>query len=147
MQGYLDQPELSVEKLRGGWYHTGDLATWDADGYLYIVDRRNDMIISGGENVFPSAVEAVIAGIGAVAEVVVIGVPDDRWGELVTAVVVPRAGAALDPAEIERVCGERLAGYMRPRAVEIVTELPKNPSGKLLRGEVRRRYSDAVGRV
>jgi acyl-CoA synthetase (AMP-forming)/AMP-acid ligase II len=96
---------------------------------------------------FPSAVEAVIAGIGAVAEVVVIGVPDDTWGEVVTAVVVPREGAALDPAEIERVCGERLAGYMRPRTVEIVPELPKNPSGKLLRGEVRRRYSDVVGRV
>ena len=147
MSGYLDQPRLSAEKLRGGWCHTGDLATWDEDGYIYIVDRRNDMIISGGENVFPSAVEAVVAEVEAVAEAVVIGVPDDVWGERVTAVVVPRDGCRVDPEEIGRRCAERLAGYMRPRAIEIVSELPKNPSGKILRGEVRSRFAGSVGRI
>lgn len=147
MSGYLDQPQLSAEKLRDDWCRTGDLATWDEEGFIYIVDRRNDMIISGGENVFPSAVEAVVTEVDSVAEAVVIGVPDEIWGELVTAVVVPREGHRVDPDEIGRRCADRLARYMRPRTIEVVEELPKNPSGKILRGEVRRRYAAAVGRI
>jgi acyl-CoA synthetase (AMP-forming)/AMP-acid ligase II len=147
MEGYVDQPELSAEKLRGGWCHTGDLATWDEDGYIYIVDRRNDMIITGGENVFPSAVEAVVREATSVAEVVVIGIPDEVWGEVVTAVVVPAEGVEVSAEEIRELCDERLAGYMRPRAIEVVEELPKNPSGKILRGEVKQRFAGRVGRV
>lgn len=147
MDGYMDQPELSAEKLRGGWCHTGDLATWDEAGYIYIVDRRNDMIISGGENVFPSAVEAVVREVPAVEDVVVIGVPDDVWGEVVTAVVVPREGEEPPTEEIRVLCQERLASYMRPRAIEVVQELPKNPSGKVLRGEVKQRFAGRVGRI
>ncbi|MFN8217077.1 MAG: AMP-binding protein [Solirubrobacterales bacterium] len=147
MDGYVDQPELSAEKLRGGWCHTGDLATWDEDGFIYIVDRRNDMIISGGENVFPSAVEEVVREVPAVEEVVVIGVPDDVWGEVVTAVVLPREGEEAPAEAINELCRERLASYMRPRAIEVVDELPKNPSGKILRGEVKQRFAGRVGRI
>jgi acyl-CoA synthetase (AMP-forming)/AMP-acid ligase II len=140
MAAYFDDPERTAEKLRDGWCHTGDLATWDGDGYLYIVDRRNDLIISGGENVFPSAVEAVIRELDAVDDVVVIGVPDEVWGQVVTAVVLPRAGQQVSADQVSALCNERLARYMRPRVVHVVDELPRNASGKVLRGEVKQRY-------
>jgi acyl-CoA synthetase (AMP-forming)/AMP-acid ligase II len=140
MQRYWEAPELTAEKLRGGWCWTGDLATWDEDGYLYIVDRRRDMIISGGENVYAKAVETVIYEHPAVHEVVVVGSPDPEWGEVVTAVIVAEAGAQLTAGEVVELCGSRLARYMRPRRVEFVDELPKNASGKILKAEVRGWY-------
>jgi acyl-CoA synthetase (AMP-forming)/AMP-acid ligase II len=144
MARYLDAPELSAEKLRDGWCHTGDLASWDEDGYLYIVARRDDMIISGGENVFPSAVESVVRTVSGVEEVVVVGVPDDIWGEVVTAVVLRTAGAEVSAEQIGDLCNERLARYMRPRSIEFVDELPKNASGKVMRGEVKQLYGRRV---
>ncbi|MSW95868.1 MAG: AMP-binding protein [Actinobacteria bacterium] len=141
MHGYHEDPERTAQKLVDGWCLTGDLATWDEDGYLYIVDRRNDLIRSGGESVFPSAVETVIRELPAVQEVVVIGTPDEVWGQIVTAVVLPREGASITEAEITALCGKRLASYMRPRIVHIAADLPRNPSGKVLRGEVKEIYS------
>jgi len=140
MAGYFEDPARTAEKLRDGWCHTGDLGTWDADGYLYIVDRRGDVIRSGGEFVYPSAVEDVIRTLEGVEEVVVIGVPDEVWGQVVAAVVLPRAGRAVTEEDIAARCTERLARYMRPRVVHFVQDLPKNASGKVLRGEVKQRY-------
>jgi acyl-CoA synthetase (AMP-forming)/AMP-acid ligase II len=136
MPSYWHDPGQTSEKLRDGWCWTGDLATWDADGYLYIVDRRSQMIISGGENVFPKAVEDVLYEHPGVAEAAVIGMPDSTWGEVVTAVVVLRDQDVTE-SELAALCGDRLAGYMRPRRVHFVGELPKNATGKILRREIK----------
>jgi acyl-CoA synthetase (AMP-forming)/AMP-acid ligase II len=140
MRGYANLPEASKEALRGGWMHTGDAGRVDADGYLYIQDRVKDMIVSGGENIYPREIEDVLFRHPAVADAAVIGVPDERWGESVRAVVVLRAGASATPDEIIEFCQGQLAGYKRPRAIEFVSELPRNPSGKVLKRELRERH-------
>jgi fatty-acyl-CoA synthase len=129
--GYLHSPERTAEAMApGGWLRTGDLARRDADGAYAICGRRKEMYISGGENVFPGEVEAALAGHPAVAEVVVVGVPDARWGELGCAFVVPRPGVAPAPADLTRFARERLAGYKVPRQVVVLGELPRLGSGK-----------------
>ncbi|WP_081654992.1 class I adenylate-forming enzyme family protein [Amycolatopsis orientalis] len=140
MAGYWNLPEETAETiLDGGWIATGDVGRM-VDGFLRIVDRKKDMIVSGGFNVYPTEVENAIYTLPGVAEVAVVGVPDDRWGETVRAVVVPRAGAAVTAAEIEQVCLDTIAAYKRPRTVEFVDELPKTGTGKIMRRELKARY-------
>ncbi|MCA0310791.1 MAG: AMP-binding protein [Proteobacteria bacterium] len=138
--GYWRAPELTAEVLKSGRYHTGDLARMDEEGYVYIVDRKKDMVISGGFNVYPSEVEAVLYQHAVVQDACVFAVPDDKWGEAVAAQVVLRAGQQLDPAVLDAFCAERLAGFKRPRHIEFVTELPKNPNGKVMRKAVQAPY-------
>lgn len=138
--GYLDDPERTRKSYHGDWFSLGDIGRLDAEGYLYLVDRKQDMIISGGENIYPNDVEEVIAAFPGVKEVAVIGIPDATWGELVTAVVVPQPGATLDPQALVDFCAARLPGYMKPRRVEFAAELPRNPVGKVLRRVLREPY-------
>jgi acyl-CoA synthetase (AMP-forming)/AMP-acid ligase II len=140
MRGYWNLPEATAEALRDGWMHTGDAGVVDDEGYVFVQDRTKDMIVSGGENVYPREVEDVLYGHPAVAEAAVIGVPDARWGEAVKAVVVARPGHAVDADELMRFCDGKLAGYKRPRSVDFVDALPRNPSGKVLKRELRERY-------
>lgn len=145
MDGYWNDPPATEQALRGGWMHTGDLGYRSADGYLFVTDRLNDMIVSGGENVYPREVEDVLHEHPAVVDVAVIGIPDDRWGERVHALVVLRPGAAAEPGEITAFCRERLAGYKVPKSVELVADLPKNATGKVLKHLLRDRYSADTG--
>jgi long-chain acyl-CoA synthetase len=147
MKGYWENPEATAEALRGGWLHTGDIGMFDERGYLFLLDRAKDMIISGGNNVYPREVEEIIVQHPAVAQVVVVGAPDDYWGEAVHAVVVLEPGAELTAAEIISFCGEHLAGYKKPKAVDFVAELPVSGYGKVLRREVRDRYWESEGRA
>jgi acyl-CoA synthetase (AMP-forming)/AMP-acid ligase II len=140
MKGYWNQPAVNAETLRGGWLHTGDVGHLDADGYLYITDRKKDMIISGGANIYPREVEEIICTHPAVHEVAVIGVPDEKWGEAVKAIVVLRSGARATAPEIVEHCQRHLASYKKPSTVEFVAELPKNAYGKILKRELRERY-------
>jgi fatty-acyl-CoA synthase len=137
MLGYWDDADKTAETFRGGWLHTGDLGILDDEGYLYVVDRKKDMIKSGGENVASREVEEVIHTHPAVAEAAVFAIPHPRWIEAVAAVVVPRAGAVMAPEEITAFCRERLAGFKTPRYVVIADGLPKNPSGKILKRDLR----------
>ena len=137
MLGYWDDAAKTAETFRDGWLHTGDLGILDDEGYLYVVDRKKDMIKSGGENVASREVEEVIHAHPAVAEAAVFGIPHPRWIEAVAAVVVPRAGHELAAEEVTRFCRDRLAGFKTPRYVVIAGELPKNPSGKILKRELR----------
>ena len=137
MKSYWNRPEATAAALRGGWLHTGDAGYLDGDGYLYIRDRVKDMIISGGENVYPAEVENALHGHPAVADVAVIGVPDETWGEAVKAVIVPNPGFEPDLDDLVAFARKRIAGYKLPRALAIVDELPRNPSGKVLRRVLR----------
>jgi acyl-CoA synthetase (AMP-forming)/AMP-acid ligase II len=138
--GYWRAPELTAEVLKDGRYHTGDLARVDDDGYIYIVDRKKDMVISGGFNVYPSEVEAVLYQHGAVDEACVFAVPDDKWGEAVAAQIVVKAGARADAAALDAFCAERLAGFKRPRRIEFVASLAKNANGKVARKAIQSPY-------
>jgi acyl-CoA synthetase (AMP-forming)/AMP-acid ligase II len=140
MKGYWRQPEANAEALRGGWLHTGDVGHLDEDGYLYITDRKKDMIISGGANIYPREVEEIICTHPAIHEVAVIGVPDEKWGESVKAVVVLRPGARVTGPEIIEHCQRHLASYKKPSSVDVLAELPKNAYGKILKRELRERY-------
>ena len=139
--GYWRAPELSQEAIDAqGWLRTGDLARIDSEGYIYIVDRRKAMLVSGGFNIYPSEIEAALAQHPAVYEVCVVGVPDDHWGEVVKAVVVLRQGQQASEEEIIAFCKDRLADFKKPRSVDFVAELSKNSNGKLSRKDVRERY-------
>jgi acyl-CoA synthetase (AMP-forming)/AMP-acid ligase II len=140
IKGYWRLPEASAEAIRDGWLHTGDAGYFDADGYLYVYDRIKDMIISGGENVYPAEVESALFAHPAVADVGVIGVPDERWGEAVTAIVVRRPGAHVTAPELIAFARERIAGYKVPKSIAFAEALPRNPSGKLLKRELRAPY-------
>lgn len=140
MLGYWNLDDATRASLIDGWMHTGDAASMDEDGYVFIQDRMKDMIISGGENIYPAQVESAIYGHPAVAEVAVIGVPDDTWGEAVKACVVPRPGETVDLDSIVEWTRERLAGFKVPRSVDVIPALPRNASGKILRRELRAPY-------
>ncbi|SDE55714.1 long-chain-fatty-acid--CoA ligase [Pseudonocardia oroxyli] len=140
MSGYWNKPEETAEAFRGGWFHSGDMVRQDEDGYYYVVDRKKDMIISGGENIYCAEVENVLAAHPGIGDVALIGVPDPKWGETPLAVVVPADPA--DPPTLESIeayCKEHLAGYKRPRLIQIVEALPRNPSGKVLKTALRAR--------
>lgn len=140
MKGYWNQPEKTETALRDGWLYSGDVATLDADGYVYIVDRKADLIISGGENIYPREIEEVLYSHPAVLEAAVIGVPDDKWGEAVKAFVSLKQGASANETEIIDFCKQNLASYKKPKSVEFLKELPKNGSGKLLKTVLREKY-------
>ncbi|MEN9936373.1 MAG: hypothetical protein RLZZ387_2952 [Chloroflexota bacterium] len=137
MRGYWQRPDETDHVLRDGWLYTGDIATIDADGYLKIVDRKKDLILVSGFNVYPNEVEDCIAKLAGVAEVAVVGVPDGAAGELVRAYVVPATGARITPETVREHCRRFLTGYKVPRQVELRSELPKSPVGKVLRRELR----------
>jgi long-chain acyl-CoA synthetase len=137
MKGYYKNPEATAEAMRGGWFHTGDLAYADDDGYLFIVDRKKDLVIRGGYNVYPREVEEVLYEHPAVAEAAVIGKRDDRLGEEVVAVVSLKPGEQASPEDVIAFCKERMAAYKYPREVRVLPELPKGPTGKILKKELR----------
>jgi acyl-CoA synthetase (AMP-forming)/AMP-acid ligase II len=140
MTGYWNRPDATAETIRDGWLHTGDLATVDKEGFVFIQDRKKDMIITGGENVYPAEVEAVLARHPEVLECAVIGLPSARWGESAAAVVVAKAGASLDAAQVLDFCQGKLARYKQPRVVEFVDQIPRNPTGKVLKRVLRERF-------
>ena len=147
MRGYWGDSERTNEAIDGaGWMHTGDAATLDDDGYLYIQDRVKDMIVSGGENIYPAEIENALSGHAAVADVAVIGVPDERWGEAVKAVIVLNPGATTSVDEIIAFTRKRIAGFKVPKSIDFVDELPRNPSGKVLRRELRAPYWEGKAR-
>jgi long-chain acyl-CoA synthetase len=139
MAGYFEDAAATAQTLRGGWLHTGDLGALDEDGFLTLRDRSKDMIISGGSNIYPREVEEVLLRHPAVAEASVVGRPHPDWGEEVVAFVVPRAGAAVAEAELDRLCLDSIARFKRPRAYVFLEALPKNNYGKVLKTELRRR--------
>jgi acyl-CoA synthetase (AMP-forming)/AMP-acid ligase II len=138
-KGYWRDPDATSAAFAGGWFHTGDIGMQDDDGYLYIVDRLKDMIVSGGENIASSEVERVLYEHGSVLEVAVVGRPDDRWGEVPVAYVVMSAPAAATPEELVEHCRRQLAKFKVPKDVVIIDALPRNPSGKVLKRELRNR--------
>ena len=140
--GYWNNPRKTAEAFRNGWFHSGDLGVMDEEGYLSVVDRKKDMIKSGGENVASREIEEVIFAHPAVSEVAVFGVPHPRWIEVVSAAVVVREGQALSADELQVFCRARMAGFKVPKLVEVVEALPKNASGKILKRELRLRFSD-----
>jgi fatty-acyl-CoA synthase len=141
MAGYWNLPDATATTLsKDNWLRTGDAGYFDEEGYLYVHDRVKDMIISGGENIYPAEVESAIYGHEAVADVAVIGVPDDKWGEAVKAIVVLKQGASATPADIVAFARTRIAGYKCPKSVDFIAALPRNPSGKILRRELRAPY-------
>lgn len=147
MKEYWNRAAATEEALSGGWLHTGDVGYRDADGFYYVHDRIKDMIVSGGENVYPAEVESAIMGCPGVADVAVIGVPDEKWGESVKALIVPTPGATPAPADIIAWARERIAAYKIPKSVAFVDMLPRNPSGKVLRRELRAPYWEGRDRA
>jgi fatty-acyl-CoA synthase len=140
MLGYLDDPDKTAEAFRGGWFHSGDLGYYDEHGFLHVVDRKKDMIKTGGENVASREVEEALYLHAGVEEVAVFGLPHPVWVEAVVAAVVPRADATLTEDEVLAHCRRHLAGFKTPKQVFFVDSLPKNPSGKLLKRDLRLRY-------
>jgi acyl-CoA synthetase (AMP-forming)/AMP-acid ligase II len=137
MKGYYKDKQATCEALRGGWLHTGDLARMDEEGFVYIVDRKKDMIVSGGENIYPREIEEVLYHHPKVEDTAIIGVPDPTWGESVKAFVVLKKGEIMKEEEVIEYCKKYLASYKKPRTVEFVEALPRNPSGKVLKRVLR----------
>ena len=146
MQSYYNLPEATSSNLTDGWVHTGDAGYMDEEGYLYLKDRMKDMVVSGGENIYPVEVENAIAKHEAVADVAVIGVPDDKFGEALLAFIVLSPGQSLDQEEMISFCRDKIAGYKIPRRLEVIEELPRNPSGKILKKILREPYWQDAGR-
>jgi fatty-acyl-CoA synthase len=140
MEGYWNQPAASAEALRGGWFHTGDMATWNEDGYILVVDRKKDIIVSGGENISSLELEKAILAHPAVLEAGVIPVPNEKWGEVPMALVVLKPNAKTTEAELLDFCRSRIAHYKCPRSVEFVDSLPKTGTGKVLKKDLRKKY-------
>jgi acyl-CoA synthetase (AMP-forming)/AMP-acid ligase II len=137
MSGYWNNSAASVETLLGGWLHTGDIARIDPDGYIYLVDRKKDVIISGGENIYSLEVENAILQMPEVLAVAVIGLPDPKWGEAVCAVVVPKSGHELTEAQVIASCRATIATYKAPKKVILMDDVPRLPSGKIAKNEIR----------
>lgn len=143
MKGYWNRPEATEEVMDAeGWFHSGDIGIMDEEGYFYIVDRKKDMVISGGENVYPAEVETVIHEMPEVADVGVIGLEDEKWGERVVAIVVPSPGVDLEPEDVIAYTEGKLARFKMPRQVEMVEELPRNPQGKILKRVLREQFAE-----
>jgi acyl-CoA synthetase (AMP-forming)/AMP-acid ligase II len=137
MKGYFSPGDATERTIVEGWLHTRDMGWMDADGYLYLAGRKDDLIIRGGENIAPAEVEAVLQTHPAIEEVAVVGVPDVEWGEQVAAIVAPKAGSTLTADEVSDWCRQRLASFKKPEMVYFVSELPRNPMGKVLRQDLR----------
>jgi long-chain acyl-CoA synthetase len=140
MGGYWKLPDATARAVQGEWFFTGDAGYLDEKGYLYIYDRVKDMIVSGGENIYPAEVEGALFGHPAIADVAVIGVPDERWGETVKAIVVRKADVEVTPGELIDWARARIAGYKLPRSIDFIDALPRNPTGKILKRELRKTY-------
>ena len=136
LKGYYKNEEATATAFRNGWFHTGDIGYRDADGFFYIVDRKSDMIIRGGENIYPREIDEVLYQHPAVASAATIGVPDSLYGEEVAAFIVLKDGLTVLPEELISFCRERLADYKCPKTIRIVSEIPKGPTGKLLKREL-----------
>jgi fatty-acyl-CoA synthase len=141
MKGYYNNPEATARALRDGWLYSGDIAKMDADGFLYILDRKKDMIISGGENIYPAEVEDCLLGHPAIADVGVIGAPDDQWGETVKAIVVLKKDQRLTREELTEWCRDKLARFKTPKEVVFAEEIPRTPTGKVLKRVLRDKYN------
>ena len=144
MKEYYNNPEGTAEAFRGGWFHSGDLVRQDEEGFLYVVDRKKDMIVSGGENIYPAEVEEVLYKHPKILEAAVIGVHDEQWGENVKAIVVTKPGETLTEEEVIEFCKGHLASYKKPRSVDFIDALPRNPAMKVLKTVLRERYGEAV---
>jgi acyl-CoA synthetase (AMP-forming)/AMP-acid ligase II len=148
MKGYWNLPEATAEAIRpGGWFRSGDAGYFDPDGYLYVYDRVKDMIVSGGENVYPAEVENALMSHPAVADVAVIGIPDERWGETPKAMVVRRPDTEATEQELIDHCRERLAKFKCPTSVDWIDALPRNPSGKVLKKDLRAPFWEGHDRM
>ena len=148
MKGYYKAPEKTAETIIDGWLHTGDVGHIDAEGYLHITDRKKDMIISGGFNVYPSEVEQVIWGHPAVQDCAVIGVPDEKWGEAVKAVVELNKGQTVSADDLIALCKEKLGSVKAPKSIDFIDVLPRSPIGKVLKKDLRARYwQDAARKI
>jgi long-chain acyl-CoA synthetase len=144
MVEYWHKPEETQKTLVKGWLHTGDMGYYDEQGYIYIVDRKKDMIISGGENVYPREVEEILYQHPAVLEAAVIGIPDPYWVEMVHAIVVTKKGATTTAAELIAFCKKNIASYKAPKSVEFVVALPRNSAGKILKRELKKWHSASI---
>ncbi len=144
MRHYWNAPAVTAAALRDGWYHSGDVGHFDEDGYLYVVARKNDMIISGGENIYPAELETVLLDCAAIAEACVVGRPDERWGEAVVAAVVLKPGAQISEAEVLALFDGRIARYKRPREIRFLERLPRTALGKVKREDIRAAVASAV---
>ena len=144
MKEYYKNPEATAEAMRGGWFHSGDMVRVDEEGFYYVVDRKKDMIISGGENIYPAEIEDVLYRHPKILEAAVIGVYDEVWGEAVMAVVVPKPGEELTREEVIDWCAEHLAGYKKPKYVEFMEALPRNAAMKVVKGELRSAYGKSI---
>jgi acyl-CoA synthetase (AMP-forming)/AMP-acid ligase II len=142
MLGYWNKPEETAGVIQDGWLYTGDLGYYDEKGYIYLADRKKDMIITGGENVYPKEVENVLYRHPAVAEVAVIGVPDEYWGERVQAVIILNRGIEATEKEIIDFCKQHIASYKAPKSIDFVDSLPMSPQGKILKRELRKMYKE-----
>ena len=140
MKGYWKMPEESAASLRDGRFYTGDLCTVDSEGYIYIKDRKKDMIISGGFNIYPFEIESVLTAHPAVKDAAVIGVPDDTWGESVCAHVVQHQGRSVSEADLIEYVKDNLAGYKKPKYIHFVQEIPRTMTGKILKRQLRETY-------
>ena len=140
MKGYWNRPEINAEVMRGGWFHTGDMGTFDERGFLYILDRKKDMIKTGGENVYSPEVEDVLYAHAAVLEAAVIGIPDEKWGEAIKAVVVARPGQQLTEGDLIDYCRARLTHFKCPSSVDFADGLPKGGTGKIQKNLLRERF-------
>ena len=140
MNGYWRNPEATADTIRNGWLHTGDMGYMDESGYLFIMDRSKDMIISGGENIYPREIEEVLVQHPAVREVAIIGVPDPKWGEAIKAVVSFVEGKSATEDELIAFCKDNIASYKKPKSIDFLDELPKNNYGKILKRELRAKY-------
>ena len=148
MKGYLNRPDATAEVItEDGWFRTGDLGRVDAEGFVYVEDRLKDMIISGGENVYSPEIERVLAEHPSVMEVAIIGVPDEKWGETVKAVVSLKPDTQAAEDELISWCRERLAGFKCPKSVDILDALPRNPTGKILKRDLRKPYWEGRDRA
>ena len=140
LKGYFKNPEATARAFRGGWFHTGDIGYRDKDGFFFIVDRKSDMIIRGGENIYPREIDEVLYQHPAVATAATIGVPDHLYGEEVAAFIVLKAGMKVSEEDLIAHCQKELADYKCPKSIRIVSDIPKGPTGKLLKRELARIY-------
>jgi acyl-CoA synthetase (AMP-forming)/AMP-acid ligase II len=142
MKGYWKRPDATAAALKDGWLYSGDMAKMDADGFLYILDRKKDMIISGGENIYPAEIEDLLLGHPKIADAGVIGCPDDKWGEAVKAVIVLKDGEELTPEQLVEWCQGKIARFKIPKKVEITSEIPRTPTGKILKRVLREQFQE-----
>jgi acyl-CoA synthetase (AMP-forming)/AMP-acid ligase II len=144
MKEYYKNPEATAEAMRGGWFHSTDLVRQDEEGFIYIVDRKKDMIISGAENIYPAEIEEVLYKHPKILECAVIGVYDEEWGEAIKAVVVCKPGEELTEEEVVEYCKEHLTSYKKPKSVDFVDALPRGSIGKVLKTVLREKYGKSV---